>query len=108
MSFSRMVSKVLVLRGVAPTLVNGYGIYRQNYAALVQGSGMSEMSAGLQCRNKVLGILLRIYYFRTPRFDMPRQLNGKQYIVQIRRTGIFSRWSNEKVCFSILILRTFC
>ena len=26
MSFSRMVSKVLVLRGVAPTLVNGYGI----------------------------------------------------------------------------------
>ena len=54
-SFSRMVSMVLFLRGVG----NGYGIYRQNYVALLQGS---EMSAGLHCRNLMLGIKVLGYH----------------------------------------------
>ena len=47
MSFSRMVSMVLFLRGVDPILDNGYGIQGQNYAALLQGS---EISSGLHKR----------------------------------------------------------
>ena len=41
-----MVIMVLVLMGVGPILGNGYGIYRQYYAVLLQGS---EISLGLHC-----------------------------------------------------------
>ena len=53
MPFSRIVSMVLVLRGICPILGNGYGIERQNYAALLQGS---EISLGSRCKNLILGI----------------------------------------------------
>ena len=48
-----MVSMVLVLRGVGPSLGNGYGILGENYAALHQGS---EMPLGLHCKNLILGM----------------------------------------------------
>ena len=54
MTFTRMVSMVLVLRTVGPILGNGYGIYGQYYAAaLPQGS---KMPLGLHCENLILGI----------------------------------------------------
>ena len=53
MNFTRMVSMVLVLRGVGLILGNGYGIYGQYYAALPQGS---KMQLGLHCKNLILGI----------------------------------------------------
>ena len=44
------------LKKVGPILGNGYGIYGQIYVALLQGSEMSEMSAGLHCRNIILAL----------------------------------------------------
>ena len=41
MSLSRMVSMALVLWEVGAILGNGYGIERQNYVVLHQGSAMS-------------------------------------------------------------------
>ena len=49
MTFTHMVSMVLVLRGVGPILGNGYGVYEQYYATLLQGS---EMSLGLHCKQQ--------------------------------------------------------
>ena len=47
------MSMVLVLWEVAAILGNAYGIKRQNYVALLQGS---EMSAGFHYRNFILCI----------------------------------------------------
>ena len=44
------------LKGIGPTLGYGYGIWGQNYVALLQGSEMSEMTAGLHCSNIMLAI----------------------------------------------------
>ena len=53
-SFLRMVSMVLVLRGAGPIIVgNGYKIKGKNYAALLQGR---EMLLGLHCKNLIIGI----------------------------------------------------
>ena len=53
-SFLRMVSMVLVLRGAGPiTVGNGYKIKGKNYAALLQGR---EMLLGLHCKNLIIGI----------------------------------------------------
>ena len=43
----------LSLGGVGPILGNGYGIFRQNYVALPQGS---EISVRLFSRNFILGL----------------------------------------------------
>ena len=51
MSFSRMVSMVLFLRGVGSILGNEFGIEGQNYVVLLQGS---EMSTGIHSRNLIL------------------------------------------------------
>ena len=48
-----MVSMVLLLCGVDAILWDGYGIYRQNYVVLLQGS---EMSAGFDYRDLILAI----------------------------------------------------
>ena len=57
MTFTRLVSMVLVLRGVGPILGNGYGIKGQYYAALHEGS---EMLLGLHCKDLILGICFNI------------------------------------------------
>ena len=57
MSFSHIVSIVLVLWGAGAILGNEYGNERQNYVALFQGSGMSSE---FHSRN----LILSIYYFR--------------------------------------------
>ena len=52
-SFSRMMSMRLVLCGVGAILKNGFGIYGQNYVALLQGS---KATAGFHSRNLILGM----------------------------------------------------
>ena len=63
---------VLVLSGVGPILKNGFGIRAQNYVALFQES---EISAGLQSRNLILG--LECFF------------------------ALFTQWKNSAYCFCI-------
>ena len=59
-SFSRMVSMVLVLWGVDPILGNRYTNLRQNYVALPQAK---EMSVSLFSRILILELCFRITIF---------------------------------------------
>ena len=56
-----MVSMVLVLWWIGAILGNGYGIPRQNYTALLQGS---EMSAVFHCTIFHYTLILGAQYFK--------------------------------------------
>ena len=91
--FSRMVSMVLV-------------IWRFKGNIMLHYFRLSEMSAELHSRNLILGINCYPYDIHTKRKTVVS--NCQQFRVWLRQSRIVFREGKISICFSVLILRTFC